>query len=130
MLIPILSYPSRRSVHSCKGMISGELKLVVTFQIFKELGLAQQQMQNIYNSLPVFPIFYWLNWSDGGPKVALVPQVLKMHHLAQHILLGALCRICCSRWIPTNLWDGIHPRIPKEVTDVVAKPLSMIFEWS
>lgn len=89
-------------MHSCQGMISGELKLVVTYQIFKELGLAQQKIQNIYNSLPVFPVSAG-KVSDGGPEVAPVPHFLEMHHLAQEILLSALCRIGCSRWIPANL---------------------------
>lgn len=40
-----------------------------------------------------------------------------------------LCRICCSRWIPTNLWGSgeIHPRIPKELAGVITEPL-LIFE--
>ncbi|KAJ7416491.1 RNA-directed DNA polymerase from mobile element jockey-like protein [Willisornis vidua] len=40
--------------------------------------------------------------------------------------------ICCSSWIPINLWgpERIHPRILKELADVIMKPLLMIFKWS
>ncbi|KAJ7407518.1 rna-directed dna polymerase from mobile element jockey-like [Pitangus sulphuratus] len=38
--------------------------------------------------------------------------------------------ICYSRWIPTNLCGLIHPKIPKELADVITKPLSKIFEKS
>lgn len=72
LLIPILSHLSRGSVHSCQGEISGELKLVAAYQIFMALGLAKQQMQNIYHSLSKFPVST-AKLPDGGPKVASTP---------------------------------------------------------
>jgi len=74
VLIPILSHLSRGSAHSCQGEISGELKLVAAYQIFKDLGSAKQQMQNTCNSLSVLPVPTG-KLPDGGPEVASTPHL-------------------------------------------------------
>lgn len=57
-----------------QGEISGELMLVAAYQIFKELGLAKQQMQNTYSSLSVLPVSTG-KLLDGGPEVASIPHL-------------------------------------------------------
>ncbi|KAJ7395471.1 hypothetical protein BTVI_154686 [Pitangus sulphuratus] len=70
---------------------------------------------------------------DDRPRGSQCPEL--EDHDCKNEQLPVNAEIVWYLWIQLDQYksmepDGIHPRIPKDLADVIAKPLSMIFEWS